>query len=111
MVATWQDSWLEEGSRLIYILSTRVVDAYLPLQMDPAPSAIARIFVGRVELITPDAERTVTAAIAQSDWTTLDLYARFLDPILSRILAGNPSQADFIYRTLQARHVSAGTCR
>ena len=111
MVATWQDSWFEEGSRLIYILSTRAVDAYLPLQMDPAPSAIARIFVGRVELITPDAERTVTAAIAQSDWTTLDLYARFLDPILSRIVAGNPSQADFIYRTLQARHVSAGTCR
>jgi hypothetical protein len=47
MVETWRDSWFEEGSRLIYILPTPAVDGILPLQIDPAPSATVRVFVGR----------------------------------------------------------------
>ena len=53
MVETWRDSWFEEGSRLIYSVPPRVIDDALPLQVEPVPSQIARVFVGRIELITP----------------------------------------------------------
>jgi len=80
MVETWQDSWFEEGSRLIYILPSAAVDAILPLQIEPAPSQTVRVFVGRIELITPDIERSVESAIAQGDWSVIARYGRFLDP-------------------------------
>ena len=35
MVETWRDSWFEEGSRLIYIVPSRAIDAILPLQIEP----------------------------------------------------------------------------
>ena len=64
MVETWRDSWFEEGTRLIYIVPSRVIHAVLPLQIEPGPSAVARVFVGRIELITPALKRTVTEATA-----------------------------------------------
>ena len=64
MVETWRDSWFEEGSRLIYIVPSRAIDAILPLQVDPAPSQTARVFVGRIELITSETKRLVEQAIA-----------------------------------------------
>jgi hypothetical protein len=54
MVETWRDSWFEEGSRLIYIVPAGAIDAMLPLQVDPAPSQTARVFVGRIELVTAE---------------------------------------------------------
>src|SRR5207253_2593318 len=45
MVATWRDSWFEEGTRVFYIVPPRSVDAKLPLRIDPKPVQIARAFV------------------------------------------------------------------
>ena len=98
MVDTWRDSWFEEGSRLIYILPSRAVDAILPLEVEPAPSLTARVFVGRIELLTAETKRSVEEAIVKRDWSTLDQYHRFLDPILRRIDSGNPSRAEQIER-------------
>src|SRR5206468_8498157 len=36
MVETWRDSWLEEGTRVLYIVPRRIVDAVLPLEVNPA---------------------------------------------------------------------------
>ena len=85
MVETWRDSWFEEGSRLIYVVPAHAVDVILPLQVEPAPSQIARVFVGRIELITSDTTRAVEEAIARKDWSTIERYGRFLDPILRRL--------------------------
>lgn len=85
MLETWQDSWFEEGSRLIYIVPARAIDAILPLQIEPAPVETTRVFVGRIELITPATQRIVQEALAKSDWAATDPYARFLDPILARL--------------------------
>ena len=85
MVETWRDSWFEEGARLIYIMPSRAVDAILPLQVEPVPSQIARVFVGRIELMTPETTRTVEDALARNDWPALDPYRRFLGPILQRV--------------------------
>jgi hypothetical protein len=113
MVETWRDSWFEEGSRLIYIVPSRAIDAILPLQIEPAPSQTARVFVGRIELITPETTRAVEDAIANRDWSTIDRYYRFLDPILTRISSENPakaSQIDYFRRNIQASIVT-GRCR
>jgi hypothetical protein len=93
MVETWRDSWFEEGSRLIYIVPSRAIDAILPLQVDPLPSQTARVFVGRIELITPETKRAVEEAMVTGDRSVLELYGRFLDPILQRISAESPAKA------------------
>jgi hypothetical protein len=81
MIDTWHDSWFEEGSRLIYILPESAVNAMLPLEIDPTPARITRVFVGRIELITPETKRAVRQAVDYNDSHTLALYQRFLEPI------------------------------
>ena len=111
MVETWRDSWFEEGTRLIYIVPSRAVDAFLPLHVDPAPSQTTRVFVGRIELITPEITRTVEEAMARGDWPAIEHYGRFLDPILARIVSENPAlknQADQVRAKLWN---SIGACR
>ena len=112
MIETWRDSWFEEGSRLIYIVPSRAIDAILPLQVDPAPSQTARVFVGRIELITSETKRSVEQAIAKADRSTLERYGRFLDPILQRISTESPVMANQVaqFRKIQGS-LGAGVCR
>lgn len=102
MVETWRDSWFEEGARLIYIVPSRSVDAILPLHVEPLPSNTARVFVGRIELVTPETVRSVTEALAAGDSATLDRYRRFLEPIVARMGAGHADKVDQAER-LQCR--------
>jgi hypothetical protein len=64
MVETWRHSWFEEGSRLIYIVPTRFLNHVLPLSIDPLPGETVRVFVGRVEIVTPATAQAVKNAIA-----------------------------------------------
>jgi len=82
MVETWRDSWFEEGSRLIYIVPRAFVDKILPLTINPAPEQIVRVFVGRLEIVTPATMSAVETALASNDEKTLRKYGRFLQPIL-----------------------------
>ena len=87
MLETWRDSWFEDGTRVFYIVPPKAVDAILPLTVNPVPASIARVFVGRMEVLTPNVQQTVESAIARNDAATLERYARFLGPISDRILA------------------------
>ena len=87
MIATWGDSWFEEGTRVFYIVPPRAVDAILPLRIDPKPASVTRVFVGRMEVITPALQRSVERAIYASNGVALERYARFLGPITDRILS------------------------
>jgi hypothetical protein len=87
MLETWGDSWFEEGSRLIYVVPRAYVDSILPLSISPVPAQLSRVFVGRLELITPVTEKSIETAIASHDGTTLRKYGRFLYPIFNVILA------------------------
>jgi len=87
MIATWRNSWFEEGSRLLYILPAQAVSAILPLAVSPAPVSTVRVFVGRLELVTPATERAVEQAFAAHDQPALDKYRRFLEPILNAMMA------------------------
>jgi len=83
MVETWKDSWFEEGSRLIYIVPRRFIDNVVPLTINPEPGQIVRVFVGRLEIVTPATARAVETAVARNDEATLNKYGRFLEPILA----------------------------
>jgi hypothetical protein len=93
MVNTWRDSWFEEGSRVFYILPTASMSAILPLSVIPSPNRVARVFVGRQELITNASMAAVKTALEQNDTATLDRYGRFLSPIADRIVATNSDPA------------------
>src|SRR6266852_1712470 len=95
MVETWRNSWFEEGSRLLYIVPPAFVNEVLPLSIKPAPAQTVRVFVGRLELVTPATEKAVETAFAAQDVATLKAYGRFLEPILATMIKKetNPAQA------------------
>ena len=92
MVKTWRDSWSEEGLRVFYILPRRATDAILPITINPQPSELARVFVGRAEIITPEMESEIRAAAQlfgenspearAAALNSVRRYGRFADPIL-----------------------------
>jgi hypothetical protein len=93
MVETWRESWFEEGSRLLYIVPTQFVNGVLPLSINPGPGQVVRVFVGRLELISPATERAVETALAAHDLSTIEKYGRFLQPIMEQLEAENPARA------------------
>jgi hypothetical protein len=103
MIETWRDSWFEEGTRLFYIASRKSVDETLPLVITPAPTAVDRVFVGRMELLTPRTLDNVRRAVLSGDVKTFGRYGRFLEPITRRIIA---SSADAERKTFE-QHLQA----
>jgi len=95
MVETWKDSWFEVGSRLLYIVPPAFTNEVLPLSINPAPAQTVRVFVGRLENVTPATEKEVETALATQDTATLKAYGRFLEPILATMIKNekNPAQA------------------
>lgn len=93
MFETWRDSWFEEGSRLLYVVPRQFVDNVLPLSISPVPAKTVRVFVGRLELVTPATQRAVEQAFATDDHATLSRYNRFLIPILESMIAGEKNSA------------------
>ncbi len=85
MMATWQDSWFEEGMRVIYILPQTAVDAVLPLTVQPAPAQITRAFVGRIEMLSPAVRHDMLLAVAAGDIAGGEQFGRFLDPFAAQL--------------------------
>jgi hypothetical protein len=96
MLKTWRSSWFEEGVRVFYILPRRTTDAVLPVTIDPKPSELVRVLVGRAEVITPEMERNVQQQVSQlgdpspqvreTAMQEIRKYGRFSEPILKRLL-------------------------
>ncbi|MEP7336138.1 MAG: hypothetical protein ABI977_00105, partial [Acidobacteriota bacterium] len=96
MVKTWRDSWFEEGLRVFYIVPRKTTDAILPITITPAPTELARVLVGRTEIITPEMEQAVQSSAkkylegtAESRATAIKMvapYGRFAQPILQRMM-------------------------
>jgi hypothetical protein len=91
MLESWKDSWFEEGSRLIYIVPNSFVENILPLAILPQPATVHRVFVGRIELLTPATQNTIETAVSSHDELTLAKYGRFLAPMIEMILHKNPN--------------------
>jgi hypothetical protein len=85
MVDTWRDTWFEEGLRVFYVLPRKAVDEVLPLKITPAPDSTVRVFVGRVEMLSPEMEGAIRAALASGDTATLAKCGRFLEAYVARM--------------------------
>lgn len=96
MVKTWRDSWFEEGLRVFYIVPRTATDAILPIAITPAPTELARVLVGRTEILTPEIETAVQSAArkflegtAESHAAAIKQvqpYGRFAQPILQQMM-------------------------
>ncbi len=117
MLATWGDSWFEEGMRIFYVMPRKAVDAVLPIQIKPAPAAIERVFVGRVEVLSPVMQSTLATAMATGDIQTLARYGRFARPFCDRIMQGSSrirvtqAASDFLGRVGQPAPSNGAPCR
>ena len=107
MLETWRDSWFTEGTRLFYVVPQAAVDAILPLDIEPRPAQVARVFVGRIEVITPATQEAVIAAIRRNDGPALSLHSRFLEPIVQRLLSTRPADLDQASAQLALRTITA----
>jgi hypothetical protein len=107
MVATWRDTWFEKGTRVFYIVPSKTVDDTLPLSIDPKPAHVARAFVGRIEIITPEMQKEVLNAIRNDDRPVLESYGRFLSPTVNRVYA-KLSEADWKRATDDIASIRAG---
>lgn len=99
MLETWRDSWFEPGTRVIYIDPRSTVDAILPMRISPAPQKIERVFVGRVEVLSPATETAIRTAMEAGDAAAIEKLGRFLPAFhweminhgkLSRTTPGEP---------------------
>jgi len=67
MVKTWKDSWFEQdGLRVLYVLPRRWTDQTLPLAMAPLPRELARVMVGRAEVLPPSLEHRLTEEVRRT---------------------------------------------
>jgi len=87
MIETWRDSWFEEGMRVFYLVPRTLVDRELPLSILPAPAKIARVFVGREEILSPYMRDRLATALAAGNTQTLDRLGRFLAPFMQQVKA------------------------
>jgi hypothetical protein len=57
MVKTWDHAWFgEEGTRLLYLVPRAKTDEVLPIRIEPAPTELVRVLVGRHDFLTPEEE-------------------------------------------------------
>jgi hypothetical protein len=113
MLETWSHSWFEEGARVMYIVPRQTVDSLLPLEVEPAPTQVARVFVGRVEVLSPWTRREIEEAAVAGDSEGLARFGRFLTAFAPRIAKpGSPAQRaiDKAVGTLLREQLSGPGC-
>ena len=103
MIETWRDSWFEEGTRVFYLVPRATVDAVLPMHIAPRPASLERVFVGRVEVLSPAMARTLQTALANGDTNTLARCRRFVRAWMDDLQAAgrvriSPAAAAFLRR-------------
>lgn len=93
MIKTWRDSWFEEGLRAFYIVPRKVTDSILPLTIEPQPSEVSRVLVGRIEIITPEMEKEIESTLTDSSRAVSNVaeeimrrHGRFAEPVLKDAL-------------------------
>lgn len=85
MMDTWKDSWFTEGARVFYIVPRATVDSLLLLTIVPPPAEVQRVFVGRLEVLSPWTKDTIEHALRAGDDATLTAFGRFLEPFITQI--------------------------
>ncbi len=105
MVQTWDESWFgEQGTRVLYTLPRAWTDRILPLTIEPRPRELARVMIGRAELISPEMEWNLLKQVvrfADADAATRARiiddtrklgYGRFMEPTSRRLMPKVPGR-------------------
>ena len=101
MVNTWKASYFRtEGVRALFVAPQAWTDEFIPMTVSPAPRAIVRVMVGRLELLTPERERLAEAAVRdlgapdaatrRRAFDALRAQGRYVEPIVRRVLGTSP---------------------
>lgn len=102
MIQTWADSWFDEdGTRVLYLVPRAFTDSVLPLTLQPAPAQLARVFVGRAELIPVDLERRAESLAERFHKSGDTLAAQELGKLVV------PRFADSLLNRLHSRELAA----
>lgn len=68
MVATWKHHWFDEpGTRMLVILPQPLIDSILPLNITPTPDKTTRVFVSRLEVLTPERQAWLESLLERHD--------------------------------------------
>ena len=64
MLNTWHESYFNSyGLKVFWIVPSSLTDEILPLELEPKPTGLARVLVGRTEILTPSFEKQITKEI------------------------------------------------
>jgi hypothetical protein len=90
MVTCWKSSWFgEEGTRLLYMVPTKITDTLLPLHVSPTPDESVRILVGRMEIMPSSREQQVLELVQKSaaarQQAIENKVREFRSPVLARL--------------------------
>jgi hypothetical protein len=77
---------------LFYTVPRTTVDTLLPLEIKPAPVSTARVFVGRIEMLSPSTREVIETASAAGDIQRLMKFGRFLGPWIIQMERENPGR-------------------
>jgi hypothetical protein len=98
MVKTWRASYFASaGLRVLYVLPRAFTDEVLPLSVKPAPDALVRVLLGRMEVLTPEREAAVAAALrgdsAAAREAALGPLGRYAAAAVERVVAASADEA------------------
>ncbi|MGH9199798.1 MAG: hypothetical protein ACRD2A_01005 [Vicinamibacterales bacterium] len=103
MVNTWRSSYFKtDGIRVLFVLPQSWTDGYVPMRIQPAPSQLVRVMVGRVEVLTAEREQRAEGAIRnlgsldsgvrERAFTALREEGRYVEPIIRRTLRASADE-------------------
>lgn len=77
-----EDSLLDEpGDRLVYVAPRDWTEQWLSTDVDPAPAELTEVVVGRIELMHPDQEEALVAAVQRARNETTTIPEEFGEPV------------------------------
>ena len=104
MVKTWDSAWFhEEGNRLLYLVPRARTDELLPLTVDPKPTELVRVLVGRHDFLTPEQEAQAERLVERQRAAQAELQAA--EQELSKIGRFSYQARDMAARRLETRTV------
>lgn len=85
MVETWRKTWFREsGDRILTLVPRKITDAMLPLKISPAPETTERVFVARIELLSPEREEKLVGLLNSAATPDEGEFAKFQQLELGR---------------------------
>ena len=106
MIDTWEHGYLKvPGLRLLYVLPRGEVDEILPLTLTPAAEKLARVFVGRIEvLLDTEEQRILDKVLREGDAFEPKSLGRFAEPMLRRALEVYTGKSGPDFRVVERLH-------